>query len=97
MDSLRSQIATIEQDIFLFSRTVAENIAFAARTPVTREQIEQAAKLAQAHAFITALPDGYDTVVGERGMTLSGGHRDRPRISVGSTHSHPGRLDQRDR
>ena len=81
MDSLRSQIATIEQDIFLFSRTVAENIAFGARTPVTHEQIEQAAKLAQAHTFITALPNGYDTVVGERGVTLSGGQRQRIAIA----------------
>jgi ATP-binding cassette, subfamily B, bacterial len=81
MDSLRSQIATIEQDIFLFSRTIAENIAFGARTPATREQIEQAAQLAQAHEFITALPAGYDTVVGERGVTLSGGQRQRIAIA----------------
>jgi ATP-binding cassette subfamily B protein len=81
MDSLRSQIATIEQDIFLFSRTIGENIEFGARTPATREQIEQAAQLAQAHEFITALPDGYDTVVGERGVTLSGGQRQRIAIA----------------
>jgi ATP-binding cassette subfamily B protein len=81
LDSLRSQIATIEQDIFLFSRTVADNIAFGARTPATREQIEAAARLAQAHAFITALPEGYDTVVGERGVTLSGGQRQRIAIA----------------
>jgi ATP-binding cassette subfamily B protein len=81
MDSLRSQIATIEQDIFLFSRTVAENIAFGARTPPTREQIEQAARLAQAHMFIAALPNGSDTVVGERGVTLSGGQRQRIAIA----------------
>jgi ATP-binding cassette, subfamily B, bacterial len=81
MDSLRSQIATIEQDIFLFSRTIGENIAFGARTPATREQIEQAAQLAQAHEFITALPEGYNTVVGERGVTLSGGQRQRIAIA----------------
>jgi ATP-binding cassette subfamily B protein len=81
MDSLRSQIASIEQDIFLFSRTIGENIAFGARTPATREQIEQAARLAQAHEFITALPNGYDTVVGERGVTLSGGQRQRIAIA----------------
>ncbi|HEU5102625.1 MAG TPA: ABC transporter ATP-binding protein [Roseiflexaceae bacterium] len=81
MDSLRSQIATIEQDIFLFSRTIAENIAFGARTPATREQIEQAARLAQAHDFIMALPAGYETVVGERGVTLSGGQRQRIAIA----------------
>ncbi len=81
MDSLRAQIATIEQDIFLFSRTIAENIAFGARGPVTREQIEQAAKLAQAHDFIAELPDGYATIVGERGVTLSGGQRQRIAIA----------------
>jgi ATP-binding cassette subfamily B protein len=81
MDSLRSQIATIEQDIFLFSRTIAENIAFGARTPATQDQIEQAARLAQAHEFILALPDGYATVVGERGVTLSGGQRQRIAIA----------------
>ena len=81
LDSLRSQIATIEQDIFLFSRSIADNIAFGARTPVSRQEIEEVAKLAQAHAFISALPDGYDTVVGERGTTLSGGQRQRIAIA----------------
>jgi ATP-binding cassette subfamily B protein len=81
LDSLRSQIATIEQDIFLFSRTIGENIAFGARTSVTPEQIEQAAQLSQAHEFISALPNGYDTVVGERGVTLSGGQRQRIAIA----------------
>jgi ATP-binding cassette subfamily B protein len=81
MDSLRSQIATIEQDIFLFSRSVADNIAFGARGPVERAQIEQAAREAQAHEFILAMPDGYDTVVGERGVTLSGGQRQRIAIA----------------
>jgi ATP-binding cassette, subfamily B, bacterial len=81
LDSLRAQIATIEQDIFLFSRTIAENIAFGARGEVTHEQIEAAAQLAQAHDFIQQLPDGYATVVGERGMTLSGGQRQRIAIA----------------
>ncbi|HEU5015090.1 MAG TPA: ABC transporter ATP-binding protein [Roseiflexaceae bacterium] len=81
LDSLRSQIATIEQDIFLFSRSIADNIAFGARTPVSRMEIEEVAKLAQAHAFISAMPDGYDTVVGERGTTLSGGQRQRIAIA----------------
>jgi ATP-binding cassette subfamily B protein len=81
LGSLRSQIATIEQDIFLFSRTIAENIAFGARTPASREQIEAAAREAQAHAFIVQLPHGYDTVVGERGVTLSGGQRQRIAIA----------------
>ena len=85
MESLRSQIATIDQDVFLFSRTLAENIAFGVRRPVTREEIEAVAKQAQAHDFITSFKDGYDTVVGERGVTLSGGtttaHRHRARVS----------------
>ncbi len=74
--SLRSQIAIIEQDIFLFSRTVAENIAFG-KPDATREEIIRAAKLAQAHEFIMGFKDGYDTVIGERGVTLSGGQRQR--------------------
>jgi ATP-binding cassette subfamily B protein len=81
LQSLRSQISTIEQDIFLFSRTIGENIAFGARGTATRAQIEQAAREAQAHDFITSFPDGYDTVVGERGVTLSGGQRQRIAIA----------------
>jgi ATP-binding cassette subfamily B protein len=81
LHSLRSQISTIEQDIFLFSRTIAENIAFGAPGTATRPQIEQAAREAQAHDFIMALPDGYDTVIGERGVTLSGGQRQRLAIA----------------
>lgn len=76
LTSLRSQISKIEQDVFLFSRTIAENIAFGAPdTP--QAQIEQAAKEAQAHNFITSFADGYTTKVGERGVTLSGGQRQR--------------------
>nr|MDQ2997363.1 ABC transporter ATP-binding protein/permease [Chloroflexota bacterium] len=81
MQSLRSQISTIEQDIFLFSRTIGENIAFGAPGIATREQIEQAAKAAKAHEFILSFPEGYDTVVGERGVTLSGGQRQRIAIA----------------
>ena len=81
LDSLRSQIATIEQDIFLFSRSISENIAFGAREVVSQAQIEEAAKLAQAHDFITQFPEGYDTVIGERGVMLSGGQRQRLAIS----------------
>ncbi len=73
---LRQQISIIEQDIFLFSRTIAENIAFG-HPDATREQIEVAAQAAQAHEFIMNFADGYDTVVGERGATLSGGQRQR--------------------
>ncbi|NJN19330.1 MAG: ABC transporter ATP-binding protein [Oscillochloris sp.] len=81
LDALRSQIATIEQDIFLFSRSIAENIAFGARIAVDRAQIERAARMAEAHEFISALPQGYDTVIGERGVTLSGGQRQRLAIA----------------
>ncbi|MBL8132322.1 MAG: ABC transporter ATP-binding protein, partial [Anaerolineae bacterium] len=76
MAALRSQISKIEQDVFLFSRTLAENIAFGAPdTPQT--EIERAAHEAQAHEFITSFKDGYQTMVGERGVTLSGGQRQR--------------------
>ncbi len=74
--ALRSQISMIEQDIFLFSRTIAENIAFG-KPGATREEIEAAARAAQAHDFIQTFEKGYDTVVGERGVTLSGGQRQR--------------------
>ena len=76
LGALRGSIAVIEQDIFLFSKSVAENIAFG-RPEATREEIENAARAAQAHDFIMAFPQGYDTVVGERGVTLSGGQRQR--------------------
>jgi len=74
--ALRSQISIIEQDLFLFSRTVAENIKFG-HPEATQEQVEAAAKAAQAHDFILNFADGYNTVVGERGVTLSGGQRQR--------------------
>ncbi|OGO10099.1 MAG: ABC transporter [Chloroflexi bacterium RBG_13_68_17] len=73
---LRRQISIIEQDVFLFSRTIAENIAFG-RPEATPDQIEQAARLAQAHDFILEFPQGYQTTVGERGVTMSGGQRQR--------------------
>jgi ABC-type multidrug transport system fused ATPase/permease subunit len=78
--SLRGAIAAVDDDPFLFSATVAENIAYA-RPDATREEIEQAARRAQAHDFIGELPDGYDTPVGERGLTLSGGQRQRLAIA----------------
>jgi len=78
--SLRSQIGVISQDPFLFSTTVRENIAFGARE-ATDEEVEHAARLAQAHEFIERLPQGYDTVIGERGITLSGGQRQRIAIA----------------
>src|SRR5918995_1599177 len=78
--ALRSEIAFVADDSFLFSDTVANNIAYA-RPDATREQIEAAARRAQAHEFITRLPGGYETVVGERGLTLSGGQRQRVAIA----------------
>jgi ATP-binding cassette subfamily B protein len=78
--SLRHDIAFVADDSFLFSDTVAANIAYA-RPDATLEEIEAAAKRAQAHDFIAALPEGYDTIVGERGLTLSGGQRQRVAIA----------------
>jgi len=78
--SLRSQVAFVADESFLFSATVAENIAYA-KPSATREEIEMAARRAQAHGFIVQLPQGYDTLVGERGLTLSGGQRQRVAIA----------------
>jgi subfamily B ATP-binding cassette protein MsbA len=74
--SLRSQIALVLQETILFYGTVRDNIAYG-RPDATLEEIIAAAKTANAHEFITALPEGYDTLIGERGMTLSGGQRQR--------------------
>jgi ATP-binding cassette subfamily B protein len=81
LDSLRSQISTIEQDIVLFSRPVAENIGFSLGQQANMEEIERSARDAQADEFIRALPNGYDTIIGERGVTLSGGQRQRLAIA----------------
>lgn len=78
--ALRSQISIIEQEIFLFSRPIAENIAFG-KPDATQAEIEDAAKKAQAHDFIMSFPEGYQTVVGQRGVTLSGGQRQRLAIA----------------
>ncbi len=78
--SLRREIGVISQDPFLFSATVRENIAFGV-LDATHEQVEQAARAAQAHEFVEQLPLGYDTVIGERGITLSGGQRQRLAIA----------------
>jgi ATP-binding cassette subfamily B protein len=80
LGSLRREIGVIAQDPFLFSATVRDNIAFG-RPDATDEEIEQAARAAQAHEFVAELPDGYDTVIGERGITLSGGQRQRLAIA----------------
>jgi ATP-binding cassette subfamily B protein len=81
LNALRSRISTIEQDIVLFSRPIAENIAFSLGQIAEQEAIERAARDAQAHDFISAMPEGYETVIGERGVTLSGGQRQRVAIA----------------
>ncbi|HQX76743.1 MAG TPA: ATP-binding cassette domain-containing protein, partial [Thermoflexales bacterium] len=78
--NLRSQISIIEQDLFLFSRSIADNIGYG-KPGATRDEIVQAARAAQAHDFITSFKDGYETIVGERGVTLSGGQRQRIAIA----------------
>ncbi len=80
LESLRSQVSTIEQDVFLFSRSLAENISFGC-ADADQNAIEVAARAAQAHEFITGFSDGYDTEIGERGVTLSGGQRQRIAIA----------------
>jgi ATP-binding cassette subfamily B protein len=80
IESLRSQIAFVADDSFLFTASVAENIAYA-HQDASLEQIEAAARRAQADAFIRELPEGYETRVGERGLTLSGGQRQRVAIA----------------
>jgi ABC-type multidrug transport system fused ATPase/permease subunit len=80
VSSLRREIAFVADESFLFSATIAENIAYA-KPQATREEVELAARRAQAHSFIERLPDGYDTRVGERGLTLSGGQRQRVAIA----------------
>jgi ATP-binding cassette subfamily B protein len=80
LESLRSQISTIEQDVFLFSRTLGDNIAFGC-VDASQEAIEVAAREAQAHEFVISFQDGYNTEVGERGVTLSGGQRQRIAIA----------------
>jgi ATP-binding cassette subfamily B protein len=80
LDSLRADVGIVSQDTFLFSTSVAENIAYG--TPdATPDEIVRAARQAQAHDFICDLPDGYETRVGERGLTLSGGQRQRIAIA----------------
>jgi len=80
LESLRAQVASIEQDVFLFSRSIAENIGFGIEG-ATRTRIEEAARAAQAHDFIMSFDRGYDTEVGERGVTLSGGQKQRVAIA----------------
>lgn len=78
---LRRHIGIVEQEPFLFSRTIRENIAYGAKHEVSRDEIEAAARAAAIHDVILAFPEGYDTVVGERGVTLSGGQKQRIAIA----------------
>jgi ABC-type multidrug transport system fused ATPase/permease subunit len=78
--SLRRQIGVVLQDVFLFAGTIRENIAFG-NPNASMEEIVQAAKSARIHKFIESLPEGYDTAVGERGITLSGGQKQRITIA----------------
>ncbi|MGE3961142.1 MAG: ABC transporter ATP-binding protein [Dehalococcoidia bacterium] len=80
IESLRDAIGIVQQDVFLFSATIRENISYG-RPDATQEEIEEAAKAARIHDFIASQPDGYDMWVGERGSTLSGGQRQRVAIA----------------
>lgn len=80
IDTLREQVAIVRQDVFLFAGTVAENIGYG-RVGASRAEIVAAAKEAHAHDFISALPDGYDTDIGQRGVKLSGGQKQRISIA----------------
>lgn len=79
-ESLRRNIGIVSQDVFLFDSTIYDNIAYGA-PDATKEDVERAARLANLHEFVEALPDGYDTLVGERGVKLSGGQKQRVSIA----------------
>ena len=91
--SLRSQIGIVQQDVFLFTGTIKENIAYG-KLDATEEEVIEAAKKAHLEEFIAALPDGYETQIGERGLKLSGGQKQRLAIArmfpEKSTHPHFG-------
>jgi ATP-binding cassette subfamily B protein len=78
---LRRQIGIVEQEPFLFSRSIRENISYGVGRAVTQAEVEQAARAAAVHDVITSFPDGYDTIVGEKGVTLSGGQKQRVAIA----------------
>lgn len=78
---LRSQIGIVEQEPFLFSRSLRENITYGVGRTVSQEEIEEAAKAAAIHDIITTFPDGYETLIGEKGVTLSGGQKQRVAIA----------------
>lgn len=79
--SLRENVGVVAQEVFLFSGTVGDNIAYGRIGDCTMEEVEAAARLAHIHDFILTLPDGYDTQVGERGIKLSGGQKQRISIA----------------
>ena len=81
LDSLRALTGIVSQDTVLFNDTVRANVAYGTAARYSQEQIEAAARAANAHAFIAELPEGYDTVLGERGTRLSGGQRQRIAIA----------------
>ena len=80
LDSLRDNVGIAMQDVFLFSATIADNISYG-KPGTTQKEVERAARIAQLHEFVVELPDGYNTWVGERGITLSGGQRQRLAIA----------------
>jgi len=81
LPELRRQVGIVEQEPFLFSRTIRENIAYGVRREVTQAEVEAAAQAAAIHDIILTFPDGYDTLVGEKGVTLSGGQKQRVAIA----------------
>ena len=88
--SLRNQISIVLQDVFLFNGSVADNIAYGSRN-TSFEEVVRAAKIARQHEFIKEMPEGYDTLIGERGVRLSEGQKQRlsiARQSLGYTHSY---------
>jgi ATP-binding cassette subfamily B protein len=78
---LRSQIGIVEQEPFLFSRTIRENVTFGVEREVSDEEVEAAAQAAEVHDVIQSFPQGYNTLVGEKGVTLSGGQKQRVAIA----------------
>jgi len=81
MNSLRTQLALVTQETFLFNESILDNIAYGVPKPVSNDEVIEAAKAANAHDFITATAQGYDTIIGERGLRLSGGQRQRLAIA----------------
>ncbi|MCL4296554.1 MAG: ATP-binding cassette domain-containing protein [Anaerolineae bacterium] len=81
LPELRQQVGIVEQEPFLFSRTLRENIAYGVRREVTQAEVEAAARAAAIHDIILTFPDGYDTLIGEKGVTLSGGQKQRMAIA----------------